>query len=284
MDCLVRLFHGGIVRDNGEFENMKEHVEMFESPPTYMALVHSAWRLLRCGFGAGELRLRGRFDCGKARAHYVLMTISSESEWNRYKDIVKESNVKCFEVVLDLQTKSDFIRLKQEALDGQLNLEEDARDVKRQMVRDGHTLQEGHDQLGSGSFEDSRDAGSFKQFEVSDNFDRAVVSDRFDANSLAAEEEEEDDDDISLGSDEEDDDEGSSEGEGEQSGGEEEQDGPDEEDEGGDEDEEGGGDDEEGDEQESGGEKEGSESRRGGAVEVLYNDHSDSGRGRESGV
>ena len=33
MDELVLVFHGGMVKENGEFENMVEDIELFDSPP-----------------------------------------------------------------------------------------------------------------------------------------------------------------------------------------------------------------------------------------------------------
>ena len=53
----MRLFHGGKVKGNGEFESMHEHVEFFSGPPTFDALVSKCrdkfgWPLsLRCRFG-----------------------------------------------------------------------------------------------------------------------------------------------------------------------------------------------------------------------------------------
>jgi len=56
MDCLVRVFYGGNVRDNGEFDNMTEDVEMFDSPPTYVALRARTWKLLGCQVGPKEIK------------------------------------------------------------------------------------------------------------------------------------------------------------------------------------------------------------------------------------
>ena len=38
MDRLVRVFHGGIVRANGEFEDMREEVAIFDSPPNFLRI------------------------------------------------------------------------------------------------------------------------------------------------------------------------------------------------------------------------------------------------------
>ena len=56
----MRLFHGGKVKGNREFESMHEHVEFFSGPPTFDGLVS------KCQDKFGwPLSFRGRFDCGK---------------------------------------------------------------------------------------------------------------------------------------------------------------------------------------------------------------------------
>ena len=69
----MRLFYGGKVKGNGEFESMHEYVEFFSGPPTFDALVSKCWDK----FG-WPVSLRCRFDCGKERAHYVLMCLTCE--------------------------------------------------------------------------------------------------------------------------------------------------------------------------------------------------------------
>ena len=44
-------------------------------------------------YGVDEVKLRGHFDCGKARSHYVLMSLTSESNWNQYMEVVENANV-----------------------------------------------------------------------------------------------------------------------------------------------------------------------------------------------
>ena len=90
------MFHGGKVKGNGEFQSMHEHVEFFSGPPTFDALVSKC----RDKFW-WPLSLRGRFDCGKERAHYVLMCLSCEDEWKNYIEVVKSSSVRCLEVVVE---------------------------------------------------------------------------------------------------------------------------------------------------------------------------------------
>jgi hypothetical protein len=100
MECLVRMLHGGLVKENREFENMTELVKTFDGPPTFKDVVDCA--MVNYGVGMHEVTFRGHFDCGKARAHYVLMSLSSEENWNRYKKIVGQANVSCLEVVVDI--------------------------------------------------------------------------------------------------------------------------------------------------------------------------------------
>src|SRR5688572_27156555 len=100
MDHLVRFFYGGIVKQNGELENMNESVEFFEGPPSFTDLVDRVIRKYGCR--VDEMSLRGCFDCGKARAHYVLMNLASDSNWKHYKDVVHEANVACLEVIIEI--------------------------------------------------------------------------------------------------------------------------------------------------------------------------------------
>ncbi|CAD6248099.1 unnamed protein product [Miscanthus lutarioriparius] len=96
MDRLVRLFYGGKVKGNGEFEIMQEHVQFFSTSPTFGGLVSQC----RDKF-EWPLRLRGQFNCGKERAHYVLMSLSCDDEWKNYIEVVKSSSVMCLEVVVE---------------------------------------------------------------------------------------------------------------------------------------------------------------------------------------
>ena len=54
---------------------MIEDVELFDSSPSFNDLVDRVVSKHCCGID--EITLRGRFDCGKARAHYVLLTLCS---------------------------------------------------------------------------------------------------------------------------------------------------------------------------------------------------------------
>ena len=84
MDRLVRLFHGEKVRSDGKYESMKEVNEFFSTPPTFGCLVSQC----RQKFRGGAFTLKGRFDYGKERAHYVVMSLSCEQDWSNYKEVV----------------------------------------------------------------------------------------------------------------------------------------------------------------------------------------------------
>uniref|UniRef100_K3Z039 SWIM-type domain-containing protein n=1 Tax=Setaria italica TaxID=4555 RepID=K3Z039_SETIT len=79
---------------------MNESVEFFEGPPSFTDLVDRVIRKYGCR--VDEMSLRGCFDCGKARAHYVLMNLASDSNWKHYKDVVHEANVACLEVIIEI--------------------------------------------------------------------------------------------------------------------------------------------------------------------------------------
>uniref|UniRef100_K3ZEY3 Zinc finger PMZ-type domain-containing protein n=1 Tax=Setaria italica TaxID=4555 RepID=K3ZEY3_SETIT len=75
-------------------------IEFFEGPPSFTDLVDRVMRKYGCR--VDEMSLRGRFDCGKARAHYVLMKLASDANWKHYKDVVHEANVVCLEVIVEI--------------------------------------------------------------------------------------------------------------------------------------------------------------------------------------
>ena len=52
---------------------MIEDVELFDSPPLLKDLVDRVVSKHSCGID--EISLRGRFDYGKTRAHYVILTL-----------------------------------------------------------------------------------------------------------------------------------------------------------------------------------------------------------------
>ncbi|CAN6164983.1 unnamed protein product [Urochloa humidicola] len=182
MDRLVRFLHGGIVKENGEFEKMDEQVELFSSCPSYKDVVHRVMTKHDCELD--EVTLRGRFDCGKARPHYVLMDLSSESEWKQYKEVVAGANVVCYEVVVELRLRD---RRSVENADGDesghVRAENLSRECNPSQVLDETPTGNNHNQQPD-------DSSLFDSFRLVDDFDPEVFE----------QEEEVDDDDISLGS------------------------------------------------------------------------------------
>uniref|UniRef100_K3ZCG9 SWIM-type domain-containing protein n=1 Tax=Setaria italica TaxID=4555 RepID=K3ZCG9_SETIT len=79
---------------------MNESIEIFDGPPSFSDLVDRV--MTKYGCRVDEISLRGRFDCGKARAHYVLMKLASDANWKHYKDVVHEANVACLEVIVEI--------------------------------------------------------------------------------------------------------------------------------------------------------------------------------------
>ena len=79
---------------------MNEDSEIFDEPPSFEHLVNRVTSKYGCR--ADEVEMRGRFDCGKASSHYVLMKLTSEAHWKQYKEIVERSNVVCWEVIVDI--------------------------------------------------------------------------------------------------------------------------------------------------------------------------------------
>ena len=97
MDCCVRVFYGESVRkEDGMFEDMEEELEWFDEPPSFDDLCVR----LNAKFG-GDFIVKGRFDSGKTRAHYVLMPLCDRAHWSRYKRVIHGSNVPMAEVVVE---------------------------------------------------------------------------------------------------------------------------------------------------------------------------------------
>jgi hypothetical protein len=55
---------------------------------------------LNAKFG-GDFTLKGRFDSGKTRAHYVLMPLCDPAHWSCYNRVLQGSNVPMAEVVAE---------------------------------------------------------------------------------------------------------------------------------------------------------------------------------------
>lgn len=97
MDCLVRLCYGGIVRkEDCSFEDMCEELEMFDEPPSFNDLCLRVKEKF-----TGDFTLKGRFDCGKTRSHFMVMPLRDSANWVRYTKIVQSSNVAVAEVVVE---------------------------------------------------------------------------------------------------------------------------------------------------------------------------------------
>ena len=55
---------------------------------------------LNAKFG-GDFTLKGKFDTGKTRAHYVLMSLRDPAHWSHYNRVLQGSNVPMAEVVVE---------------------------------------------------------------------------------------------------------------------------------------------------------------------------------------
>ena len=89
MDCLVRLFYGGSVRkQDGLFEDMEEELKMFDDPPSFSDLVLRVKEKFD-----GEFTLKGRFDSGKTRAHYILMPLRGQAHRSCNTRVIQGPNV-----------------------------------------------------------------------------------------------------------------------------------------------------------------------------------------------
>ena len=65
------------------FENMEEELEWFDEPPSFSDLCVRLKRKFD-----GDFTLKGRFDSGKTRAHYMLMPLRHHAHWSRYNNVV----------------------------------------------------------------------------------------------------------------------------------------------------------------------------------------------------
>ncbi|KAF8762855.1 hypothetical protein HU200_008992 [Digitaria exilis] len=102
MVCLVRWFHGGVVKENGEFENMKDVTRMFEVALCLHEIVECARSHFSCGVD-DEISLKGRLDCGRGRAAYALVDLKTDVEWDQFKRLVEQSSVPYLDVVVTSQ-------------------------------------------------------------------------------------------------------------------------------------------------------------------------------------
>ncbi|KAF8655438.1 hypothetical protein HU200_061185 [Digitaria exilis] len=106
MVCLVRWFHGGVVKENGEFENMKNVTRMFEVAPCLHEIVECAWSHFSCGVD-DEISLKGGVDCDRGRAAYALVYLKTDVEWDQFKRLVEQSSVPYLDVVVTSRKTAD---------------------------------------------------------------------------------------------------------------------------------------------------------------------------------
>ena len=106
MDRLVRLFSGGTVKENEEFARMWQEVARFDVAPSFDDIMRRVNLLFKVRNERMELRLRGRFDAGKKRSHYVVMPIGCENDWLFYKELIRGSQMDYAEIVVDVCNRS----------------------------------------------------------------------------------------------------------------------------------------------------------------------------------
>ncbi|KAF8666277.1 hypothetical protein HU200_053700 [Digitaria exilis] len=85
---------------------------MFEVSQSLQEIVEGARRNFRCGVD-DEMSLRGHVDCGRGRAHYALVDLATELQWDQYRRLVKKTSVACLEVVVDISgsaTRNDGLQ------------------------------------------------------------------------------------------------------------------------------------------------------------------------------
>ena len=93
---MLEFFYGGSVRrEDGMFEDMEEELKWFDEPTSFNDLCVR----LNAKFDS-DFTLKGRFDSGKTRAHYVLMPLHDPAHWSRYTRVLQGFNVAMAEVVV----------------------------------------------------------------------------------------------------------------------------------------------------------------------------------------
>jgi hypothetical protein len=90
------FYRGSVRKEDGMFEDIEEELEWFDKPPSFNDLCV----YLNAKFG-GDFTLKGRFDSGKTRAHYVLMPLGDHAHWSCYSRVIQCSNVPMVEVVVE---------------------------------------------------------------------------------------------------------------------------------------------------------------------------------------
>jgi hypothetical protein len=97
MDYCIRVFYGGSFRkEDGMFEDIEEELKWFDEPPSFNDLCVR----LNAKF-SGDFTLKGRFDSGKTRAHFVLMPLRNCAHGSCYNRMIQGSIVSMADVVLE---------------------------------------------------------------------------------------------------------------------------------------------------------------------------------------
>jgi hypothetical protein len=78
------------------FEDIEEELEWFDEPPSFNDLCVR----LNAKF-SGDFTMKGRFDSGKTRAHYVLIPLRDCAHWSHYNRVIQGFNVPMAEVVVE---------------------------------------------------------------------------------------------------------------------------------------------------------------------------------------
>ncbi|KAF8686823.1 hypothetical protein HU200_043323 [Digitaria exilis] len=188
MDRLIRFFSGGIVKENGEFARMRQQISRFHRPPSFDNLVVQVNELFKVEREQWDICLRGRFDAGEKRAHYVLILIATEDDWMFYKDVVKGSQVNVAEIVVDFCTRG---------IGGHEVIQDD--DPTEHLTQEHLTPQ---DALSEDDEEEDEDDENVGESDDEHDFERCRANNSF--GDLSRENEGVDNDDISESSDEED--------------------------------------------------------------------------------
>lgn len=204
--------------ESGEFEKMNKELEVFVKPPSLSDLVGRVWSKMGSRDENMDVVIQGRFDCGKARPHYVLMNLATELDWKVYKEVVAGSNISCTEVVVEFTLRPTTAPVVVNEVGGDGCAYPSANEVE------GHAVplsQQWPSSPQSSPLEDAIGVepevhceGDFGQTGGSESFDFAVVTNDFSDDTFEEEEANTDIDDISMSSEDE-------ESEGDESGGEE---------------------------------------------------------------
>jgi hypothetical protein len=97
MDRLVRIFHGGIVKQNKddtvEFQNMVDMVMMFPNFPSLAELVDRVKGKLDWLDSVVRMHMHGVVDVGSLKGPRTkkLVPLDVQTEWEIYRDIVMAS-------------------------------------------------------------------------------------------------------------------------------------------------------------------------------------------------